>query len=361
MVVLRESNRVEDEAEPAEQQAEQTRTQEQASVEVRESRLPLLGALTVFAVLGVLLRIGTNRLFNYSGAPLPFIVFPQFLGCFCMALLVFQKSTITCFSHTTYVGLTTGFCGSLTTFSSLLSTANQQLFNLSANQRGIFQSVLAYFSVLLAGFSASFSAYFFGKHLGALFEPRAAQLKYAKPKFCVTRPTAAGNQTNSTTCNFACVLDYCYVILSIATIATLVLLVIFVDSEQELLLAALFGPVGAIFRWYLAFLLNKKRPNFPLGTFAANVFGTTVLGVLFVLWRSLAESTLTCNAMLALSDGFCGGLTTISSFVAELFLLRRRHAYRYFSVTVLCAQLVLTLIFTLYFVLVFSRDIKGCG
>jgi len=41
-----------------------------------------------------------------------------------------------------------------------------------------------------------------------------------------------------------------------------------------------------------------------------------------------------CQVLQGVMDGFCGCLTTVSTFVSELAGLRRSHAYRYGTVTV---------------------------
>lgn len=63
---------------------------------------------------------------------------------------------------------------------------------------------------------------------------------------------------------------------------------------------------------------------FPWGTFAVNIIGSFIIGILF----GLAEKTqLISPAMnLFLITGFCGGFTTFSSLSEDMFLLlQQRH------------------------------------
>lgn len=59
--------------------------------------------------------------------------------------------------------------------------------------------------------------------------------------------------------------------------------------------------------------------HFPLGTFAVNLVGCLLIG----LFYGLSEHTLSPNARLFLTVGFCGGLTTFSTFANENLQLFR--------------------------------------
>lgn len=76
--------------------------------------------------------------------------------------------------------------------------------------------------------------------------------------------------------------------------------------------------------------MNRLVASFPLGTFAANVLGTMILGMAYDLQHSsVASSIVGCQVLQGLADGFCGALTTVSTWVLELDTLRLRHAYVY--------------------------------
>lgn len=53
----------------------------------------------------------------------------------------------------------------------------------------------------------------------------------------------------------------------------------------------------------------------PYGTFAANVIGSLLIGI--ILGLATKNNTLTENQVLFLATGFCGGFTTFSSFAYE--------------------------------------------
>ena len=83
--------------------------------------------------------------------------------------------------------------------------------------------------------------------------------------------------------------------------------------------------VGAWLRWGLGVLLNSIFPTLPLGTLAANLIGGLLMGVAMELMARYA--TMPAEVRLLMTTGFLGGLTTFSTFSAEITtLLLRREA-----------------------------------
>jgi CrcB protein len=72
-----------------------------------------------------------------------------------------------------------------------------------------------------------------------------------------------------------------------------------------------FGAVGAYARFAVAATITQRRPGaFPWGTFAVNLTGGFVLGVLTGLG-------VTGDALFVLGTGFLGGYTTFSTWMVE--------------------------------------------
>jgi CrcB protein len=79
------------------------------------------------------------------------------------------------------------------------------------------------------------------------------------------------------------------------------------------------GMLGCLLRWGLAIFLNRYFPTIPPGTLAANLIGCYVIGVaiaFFTTYPAFAPEW-----RLFLTTGFCGGLTTFSTFSAEIVIL----------------------------------------
>lgn len=77
--------------------------------------------------------------------------------------------------------------------------------------------------------------------------------------------------------------------------------------------------LGCVLRWGLAVFFNKYFPAIPPGTLAANLIGCYIIGLglaFFTSYPSFAPEW-----RLLLTTGFCGGLTTFSTFSAEVVLL----------------------------------------
>lgn len=79
--------------------------------------------------------------------------------------------------------------------------------------------------------------------------------------------------------------------------------------------------LGGVCRYGLshAVALNTGGVIFPWGTFAVNMLGCLLIGVIY----GLADrwSVLNPELRLLLTVGFCGGFTTFSSFINEDYML----------------------------------------
>ena len=74
--------------------------------------------------------------------------------------------------------------------------------------------------------------------------------------------------------------------------------------------------IGAWLRWGLGLWLNPVFPSIPLGTLAANLIGGYCVG-LFIAWFS-EHPGMSPEVRLFLITGLLGGLTTFSTFSAEV-------------------------------------------
>lgn len=72
---------------------------------------------------------------------------------------------------------------------------------------------------------------------------------------------------------------------------------------------------GAILRWWLS-RFNSAHPWLPYGTLLANILGGLLMGAALVLTQKMNPTL-----RLLITTGFLGGLTTFSTFSAEVFLL----------------------------------------
>ena len=74
--------------------------------------------------------------------------------------------------------------------------------------------------------------------------------------------------------------------------------------------------LGAVLRWWLGNRLNGLFPDLPPGTLAANLLGGYVIGVAIAFFAR--HPAIAPQWRLMVITGFCGGLTTFSTFSAEV-------------------------------------------
>ncbi len=82
---------------------------------------------------------------------------------------------------------------------------------------------------------------------------------------------------------------------------------------------ALGAALGALLRWQLGSKLNSLFPTIPPGTLAANLIGAYVIGLGIAFFATY--SAISPEWRLLVITGFCGGLTTFSTFSAEVTTL----------------------------------------
>lgn len=327
------------------------------------TQLYTISYLVVFAILGTLARLGLQSLTTYPQSPtyIPSL-WPNFAGCLVMGFLAEDQTLFSQDSpmHTDkdnprrrlrhevspedkaahlatkktiplYIGLATGFCGSLTSFSAFMRDIFLALSNDLPSSRPSLDearsggySFLALAAVLITTVSLSLGGLILGAHLSLLLAPVTPIL----PRVLVRR-----------------VLDPAAVALAVGGLVVTVVLSALTPpagaawpSRAELLALAFAGP-GCLARFQASLWLNGRGRlgnAFPLGTFVANVAGTLILAAAWDLEHSPAvvSAVVGCQVLVGVQDGFCGCLTTVSTWVAELAALRRRHAYVYGAVSV---------------------------
>ena len=89
---------------------------------------------------------------------------------------------------------------------------------------------------------------------------------------------------------------------------------------KQLALIFIGGGLGSTLRYGFSKWLNNYETGIPYGTFAANILGSLLIGI--ILGLAFKNETLSQNTVLFLATGFCGGFTTFSTFAYEnhLFL-----------------------------------------
>ncbi len=76
------------------------------------------------------------------------------------------------------------------------------------------------------------------------------------------------------------------------------------------------GGLGSMARWYVSMKMNGITPVLPLGTLTVNLVGAFIIGLGIATFSRLTH--LDPVWKLLLTTGFCGGLTTFSTFSLEV-------------------------------------------
>ncbi|KAI8168987.1 Fluoride export protein 1 [Colletotrichum sp. SAR 10_70] len=232
-----------------------------------------------------------------------------------------------------YIGLATGFCGSFTSFSSFIRDVFLAMSNdlpgaggVSPVPRNGGYSFMAMMAVIISTVGLSLCGLFVGAHLGAALEPITPSISYS-----------LGRK----------VFDRVAVVLGFGCWIGAVLMSIWPPHDAwrgQALFSLVFAPLGCLGRFYVSMLLNSRIPAFPLGTFAVNISGVAVLGMCWDLGHAELGGLVGCQVLQGIEDGFCGCLTTVSTWVAELSALRRRHAYTYGMTSVVAGFAIMVII-----------------
>ena len=334
------------------------------------THLYTISYLILFSILGTLARLGVEAITRYPQAPFPSVVLWANLGgSLVMGFLaedrrIFRQewgvdSENWSFYHTSksvtsssdaeavrkahanhskvkktiplYIGLATGFCGSFTSFSSFIRDAFLALTDDLASPpatspfrttphpapRNGGYSFEATLAILIIQPACSIGALYFGAHLALLTEPITPALPFTR-----IRRT----------------LDPLTVFIALGCWLGAILLSVFPPRNfwrGQVTFPLVFAPPGCLLRYYTSKHLNARIPSFPLGTFIVNILGTAILGMCYNLQhgRSIGAdprgNVAACQVLQGIMEGFCGCTTTVSTWVAELTSLRRRHAYLY--------------------------------
>lgn len=343
------------------------------------TQLYTVSYLILFSIFGTLARLGLQALTFYPGAPVQTgVLWANFAGSFIMGFLMEDRklfgdgwggqsvirqeernngegesrSTTQRYIAAAkkeqaavkktiplYLGLSTGFCGSFTSFSSFMRDAFLALSNalpapiagnpavaagLSTIPRNPGYGFLAVCAVLILTTILCLGAFKAGAHLALALEP-------------ITGPVPVHFTRH--------IVDRIVVFLAWGSWLGAVVMTIWPPDrpgvtmgrstwEQETwrgraLFAVVFAPVGCLLRYYASLRLNGKLPWFSVGTFAVNMIGTALEGMFFDLQHVPIGNGVGCEVLQGAMDGFCGCLTTVSTWVAEMDGMRKRHGYLY--------------------------------
>lgn len=321
---------------------------------------------TFFAMAGSLVRIGLERLTTFPGSAYGGVLWANFCGCILMGYFVkssrlfgplldgsakrMTRSYTGIGEIPLYVALTTGFCGSITSFSSFIS----QLFEISTRQPSSLYvdsvrfpnpgyGVMTWLSYTIVSCGVCMAGFLLGRHFA--------------------RAVDQSHKMGITIAHHEILLERAICGIGVAGYVAAIVLTIVEPSWRYWTFCLLFSPWGVFCRFWLSRYLNPLAKKFMFGTFTANFIAVIILAVMFVLkfgtrstiggegTRStrLLTTVLQCHVVAAVQDGFCCCLSTVSTLINELHSFRKiRYAYRYGLISVALSFVVMILILGSY-------------
>jgi fluoride exporter len=118
---------------------------------------------------------------------------------------------------------------------------------------------------------------------------------------------------------------------------------------QGFLLVGMGAAMGAWLRWWLSLVLNPLFPTIPLGTLASNLIAGLLIGVAVEVVTRVAR--LQPEVGWLVITGFLGGLSTFSTFSAEIVTLIMRKQL-WWSVAAVSAHLFGSVLLTIAGILI---------
>jgi len=111
---------------------------------------------------------------------------------------------------------------------------------------------------------------------------------------------------------------------------------------KSLILVFAGGGAGSVLRFLIGKMMQKGTVNFPLSTLTSNLIACVVLGFL-AGWLALKPGAAHETERQLIGIGFCGGLSTYSTFTMESFELLKNGqwipAFAYMIITALACLL----------------------
>ncbi len=107
---------------------------------------------------------------------------------------------------------------------------------------------------------------------------------------------------------------------------------------KQLVLVFVGGGFGSMLRFILGKYLNNSQNGIPYGTFAANILGSLLIGI--ILGYAAKNNTLSSNQTLLLATGFCGGFTTFSTFAYENHVLLKSGDFMTFALYTIASFII---------------------
>jgi len=107
---------------------------------------------------------------------------------------------------------------------------------------------------------------------------------------------------------------------------------------KNLLLVFVGGGIGSVLRYIFGKFLNSPQTGIPYGTFAANIIGSLLIGI--ILGLAAKNNSISHSQTLLLATGFCGGFTTFSTFAYENHVFLKAGDFTSFAIYTIASFII---------------------
>ncbi|QLL33672.1 hypothetical protein HG536_0E05830 [Torulaspora globosa] len=318
-------------------------------------------------ILGNYTRVALNELSSYEPSYIApgSVLWSNLVACMIMGMLQdlkkggwFEPDELA----KTFVVLTTGYCGALSSYStmmlemflhstSLMPSDTAQGMKLPNRAYGIME----FLSVLLVQLLVSMGSYIFGRSFAKnILLSLGPDMDLPEEKNeLVPEPSVTGVENLWT---YKLVKTF-HLMLSIAALPLTALIIVLgcvYDNNSRSLwtLPELLAIPAGFLRYYLALWFNQSLEFFPVGTFLANQLAVITLAVFTMCLRGrssehsyapIANTLTQCHILTALSTGFSGTLSTVSTFINEGYHLPLVKALIYYGTSISLSYCILVI------------------
>lgn len=305
----------------------------------------ILSLLVFASIWGTLAREGLIALNTYSGMSITPTIWAQSVGCLIMGWNIANREALEVWYPPMYTAIGTGFCGSVTTFSAWILEVFEAFGNKQHYDRHGLHNVMDALTQTAATLGMSIVSISAGVALAKVL-PARPLLHILDRRIKLNQRQRTSGEENPKPKDkvpYSKISDVIAIAIGVLFWAASAILCGTYSPFRAVTFAIVFSPPGAILRWYLSRLNSAPRsthsPHWPLGTLAANLLATVVIAAVFVAQNvgrvsgrggGGAYSITGCHALYGVQQGFCGCLSTISTFVVELKNLKpKRRAVSY--------------------------------
>ncbi|SPO39502.1 uncharacterized protein PSFLO_04983 [Pseudozyma flocculosa] len=268
----------------------------------------ILSLLAFASIWGTLAREGLVALNTYDGQSIAPLIWAQSVGCLVMGWSIGNRKALEAWSPSIYLMVTTGFCGSVTTFSSWILEVFRAFGDQRHFARGGLHNVMDALTQTGATLGMSLISLYAGKRLANLLDVSLLARWHAARRGRSAalsgdtggRSSSSGIKAHVTDdedhhldakgeeANRELRLNLFFIVFGLAFWIGAALLCALKASFGSVTFSLVLAPPGTFLRWYLS-RLNlasiSTRRSFPLGTFGANILATLVISSSFTSQR----------------------------------------------------------------------------